>query len=612
MSDKSLAAEKLGLGFDPLALRQKYLAERDRRIRPDHDDQYIKIAGEYASYLNDPYSEKIIERAPLFDEVEVVVVGGGFGGLMAGARLREAGIKDIRIVEKGGDFGGTWYWNRYPGAACDVEAYTYLPLLEETGYMPTEKYTGAPEIWQHAQRIGRHYDLYQDALLQTGVSGMTWDEAQSRWIVQTDRGDMLKAKFVILAGGETHSPKLPGLPGIRDFKGHSFHTMRWDYNYTGGNADGDLEGLKDKRVGIIGTGATGVQCIPPLGASAGHLYVFQRTPSGVDVRNNQATDPSWAQKLKPGWQTRRMINFAIAIEGGWPEEDLDSAGGFTDLAESMMKLRAEVEKLGLDLSLADTSELANMQYMEGIRGRTDTVVRDPDTAEALKAYYAFGCKRPCWNDDYLETYNRPNVTLVDTQGKGVERVTENGVIANGKEYKLDCLIFASGFQIGSTMYKLAGFDIEGRGGEKLEERWRNGYRTLHGTHIRNFPNFFIMSLVQTGYLGNSLHVIGEVAKHIAYIIGEAEKSKIKTIEATAEAEDNWVQVITDSHKDASGLALRLRAAADCTPSYYNNEGRPLEKKGIFANIYGGGGLNFVKLLADWRAEGGMKDLEVLT
>ncbi|MDB5439519.1 MAG: putative monooxygenase [Caulobacteraceae bacterium] len=610
MSEKLLAAEKLGLRFDPEALRQKYLAERDRRIRADHDDQYIKIAGEYASYLNDPYAEEIVQRAPLFDDINVLVVGGGFGGLMAGARLREAGVKDIRLVEKGSDFGGTWYWNRYPGAACDVEAYTYLPMLEETGYIPSEKYTGAQEIWEHAQRIGRHYNLYENALFQTGVTGMTWDEAAARWIVRTDRGDELKAKYVILAGGETHSPKLPGVPGIRDFEGHSFHTMRWDYNYTGGGANGELEALKDKRVGIIGTGATAVQCIPPLGASAKHLFVFQRTPSGVDVRDNHKTDPEWVKKLKPGWHQRRMRNFAIAVEGGQPEEDLDSAGGFTDLSVRMAELRAQVDRLGLDLPQNDIMELANMQYMEGIRRRADEIVRDRATAEALKAYYAFGCKRPCWNDDYLETFNRANVTLVDTHGKGVERITKSGVVANGKEYELDCIIFASGFQAGSTTFQLAGFDIEGRGGEKLEEHWKDGYRTLHGICINNFPNFFILSLVQTGYLGNSLHVIGETAKHLAYIIGDTEKAQAKTVEASKEGEDAWVQTMVDSHVDATGVAARFKAAAECTPGYYNNEGRPTEKKGIFANIYGGGGFTFIEMLANWRAEGKMKGLEL--
>ena len=208
----------------------------------------------------------------------MAIIGGGFGGLLMGGRLREAGFDDIRVIEKAGDFGGTWYWNRYPGAMCDVESYCYLPLLEELNYIPKHKYSYAPEIFEHSKAIARHYDLYKNACLQTGVSALRWDDTSGRWIIHTDRGDAIRAQFVAMANGPLNRPKLPGIPGITSFTGHTFHTSRWDYDYTGGDSDGNLTGLRDKRVAIIGTGATAVQCIPHLGEWAKHLYVFQRTP----------------------------------------------------------------------------------------------------------------------------------------------------------------------------------------------------------------------------------------------------------------------------------------------------------------------------------------------
>ena len=317
------------LGFDPAALKAKYRAERDKRVRAEGNEQYVEIKGEFAHYLEDPYVAPIT-RAPLNDEMEVLVIGGGFGGLLAAARLREAGIEDIRIVEKGGDFGGTWYWNRYPGAACDIESYIYLPLLEEVGYMPVEKYTRAPEILAYCKKIGEHFDLYKGAIFQTEVKEARWDEASARWIVSTNRGDALRARFVIMANGPLHRPKLPGIPGVETYKGHSFHTSRWDYDYTGGSPMGGLDKLKDKVVGIIGTGATSVQCVPHLGASAKHLFVFQRTPSSIDVRNNRPTDPEWVKSLEPGWQQARMDNFNQLLSGIPQKEDLVN-DGWTDI-----------------------------------------------------------------------------------------------------------------------------------------------------------------------------------------------------------------------------------------------------------------------------------------
>ncbi len=391
------------LAFDPDALRDKYREERDKRLRPDANDQYVEVKGAFAHYVDDPYVEPI-ERDPITDEVEVVVVGGGFGGLLAGARLKEAGITDVRLVEKGGDFGGTWYWNRYPGAQCDVESYIYLPLLEEIGYVPKEKYSRAPEILEHSRAIARHFGLYDGALFQTEVTGMRWDEEAGRWRVATSRGDELRARFVCMANGPLHRPKLPAIEGIESFQGHSFHTSRWDYGYTGGDSEGNLSGLRGKRVGIIGTGATAVQCVPHVGAAADHLYVFQRTPSSIDVRNNRPTDPEWAASLEPGWQKRRMENFNTLVSGGFEPEDLVNDGWTDIIGKLLVRMRnADITDMSPG-GLAKSVEMADFEKMESIRSRVDTIVNDPMTAEALKPYYRQFCKRPCFHDEYLDTF----------------------------------------------------------------------------------------------------------------------------------------------------------------------------------------------------------------
>src|SRR5690349_82968 len=323
------------LGFDPALLRQKYAAERTKRLRADGNNQYQEITGAHEHYNKDPYVQPGFTRPALHEELDALIIGGGFGGLLAAARLQQAGVTNLRIVEKGGDFGGTWYWNRYPGAQCDIESYIYLPLLEETGYMPREKYSFAPEILEHSQRIARKFGLYQGALFQTQIKELRWNEEDCRWTVSTDRGDRLHARYVVMSNGPLNRPKLPGIPGIDSYKGHSFHTSRWDYAYTGGDSSGNLTKLADKRVAIIGTGATAIQCVPHLGRWAKHLYVFQRTPSSVDLRGNKPTDPDWAASLTPGWQKRRMENFNILVSGGTQDEDLVS-DGWTDIIRSLI------------------------------------------------------------------------------------------------------------------------------------------------------------------------------------------------------------------------------------------------------------------------------------
>jgi cyclohexanone monooxygenase len=591
------------LGFDPDALRAKYRQERDKRLRSDGNEQYREIAGDFAHYLDDPYVEPGFSRPAQTDEAEVVVIGGGFGGLLAAARLREAGMSDIRIIEKGGDFGGTWYWNRYPGAACDIESYVYLPLLEAVGYVPREKYSRAPEILAHSRAIGEHFDLYKGALFQTEVTNMTWDEAAARWTVTTNRGDGLRARFVVMANGPLHRPKLPGIPGLETFRGHSFHTSRWDYQYTGGTNEGGLAGLAGKRVGIIGTGATAVQCVPHLGAAAAKLFVFQRTPSSIDVRNNRPTDPEWARSLEPGWQQRRMDNFNIPLSGGFQEEDLVN-DGWTDIIGNILLLARRKMAAGEVVEdPAALMQLADFKKMEQVRARVDQTVRDPATAEALKPYYNQFCKRPCFHDEYLATFNRPNVHLVDTEGRGVERITEKGVVANGVEYELDCLIYATGFEVGTEYTRRAGYELHGRGGLTLSQKWNDGVSTLHGLYSRGFPNCFIISNAQSGFTANFPHMINEQSKHIAYVLKHCAERQVRVAEASEDAENAWVQTIIDLS------IMRQRFLEECTPGYYNNEGN-VQAMSARNGSYGAGPVAFVKVLEDWRAEGSLAGLEL--
>jgi cyclohexanone monooxygenase len=591
------------LDFDPDALRARYLAERDKRLRPDANDQYVEVAGDFSHYVDDPYVEPGFTRAPLTDEVDVMVIGGGFGGLLAAARLREAAVDRIRIIEKGGDFGGTWYWNRYPGAQCDIESYIYLPLLEETGYVPKEKYSFAAEIREHSRRIGEHFDLYKDACFQTEIRDLTWLEDEARWLITTNRDDAMKARFVVMSNGPLNRPKLPGVPGIDTFKGHSFHTSRWDYDYTGGDNEGNLTGLVDKRVGVIGTGATAIQSVPHLGRWARQLYVFQRTPSSVDLRGNRPTDPEWAAGLEPGWQKRRMENFNVLVSGGHQDEDLVS-DGWTDIIRNLISIAAVRgdKPMTPDEAMA-AMEMADFRKMNQIRSRVGQTVEEAAAAEALKPWYRQFCKRPTFNDDYLPTFNRRNVTLVDTEGQGVDRITETGVVVNGANYELDCLIFATGFEVGTAYTRRAGYEIRGRGGKPLSEHWAGGFRTLHGFMSAGFPNCFHMGVNHSTLTPNFPHLLKEQAAHIAHIIGETEQRQARIVEPTPEAEAGWVQTV----RDTARLNLAFRQA--CTPGYYNGEGRAGADDGLFANLYGPGPVKFFELIREWR-DGGMEGLEI--
>jgi cation diffusion facilitator CzcD-associated flavoprotein CzcO len=592
--EPSSGAVRPDLGFDPDALREKYRQERDRRLRPDANGQYVETAGDFSRYVDDPYVEPGFTREPLTDTMDAVIIGGGFGGLMAAARLREAGVRDIRIIEKGGDFGGTWYWNRYPGAQCDIEAYIYLPLLEETGFIPKEKYSFANEIRAHAKRIGEHFDLYKDACFQTEIKELRWLEDEQLWLVTTSRNDAMKARYVVMSNGPLNRPKLPGIPGIEKFKGHSFHTSRWDYAYTGGSSEGGLDKLADKKVAIIGTGATAIQCVPHLGKAAKHLYVFQRTPSSVDVRGNKPTDPDWVKTLTPGWQKRRMDNFNILVAGGHQDEDLVS-DGWTDIIRNLMNMVPPEGVVLTPEQMALQAEIADFQKMNQVRARVDALVEDPKTAEALKPWYRQFCKRPTFNDDYLPTFNRPNVTLVDTLGRGVDRVTEKGLVFDGVEYEVDCIIFATGFEVGTAYTRRAGFEVYGRDGVSLTDHWAKGMRTLHGFYSDGFPNCFHLGVTQNALTPNFPHMLDEQVRHVADLVKRANERQAKRIEPTPEGVQGWQDTLKE--KEAQNLQFRI----DCTPGYYNGEGRAADRSGLFDGLYGPGPVEFYQLVRDWRA-----------
>ncbi len=588
---------------DYAALRRRYAQERAKRLRPDGNDQYLALKGQFARLLDDPYTERV-ERDAKHDHVTVAFIGGGFAGLVTGARLKEAGIDDVRIVEKGGGFGGTWYWNRYPGAQCDTAAMIYMPLLEETGHMPSERYAHAAEILEHCNRIAKHYGLDESALFHTQVTDLEWDAPGCRWIVRTDRGDEFTAQFIATGTGPLHVPKLPGIPGIETFAGHSFHTSRWDYAYTGGDPAGaPLDRLADKRVAIIGTGATAVQCVPHLAAACRELFVFQRTPSSVDTRGNRPVDPEWfAQVATPGWQQRWLDNFVANMTAGeFPAEDLID-DGWTDLAK---RIRGRIAAPRLTPAsfqelLADF-EIADFEKMSEIRSRVDTIVADAATAEHLKAWYRQLCKRPCFHDEYLDAYNLPSVHLIDTDGRGVEWITPAGVVVAGVEYPVDCIIYASGFEVGTEPTRRSGFDVTGRDGVRLSDYWSAGMRSLHGVHVHNFPNVFFVQLGQgANFLPNVPHNLTDSAKTVAAVIAHAISGGFDVVEPTSEAEDAWIEQLAPNPVMTSFLG-------QCTPGYYNNEGHEPGPHSLFGG-YSRGAAAYFRYIEQWRASGTFEGL----
>lgn len=600
------------LGFDPQQLSQRYRDEREKRVRADAESQFVAVGSDspFANkYLeDDPYSDTV-DRDPIRDVRDVIIIGGGWVGMMTAARLSQAGITDVRIIESGADFGGTWYWNRYPGAQCDIESYSYLPLLEETGYVPKLRYSFAPEIQEHAQRIGKHFDLYKDAVFQTWVTELRWHAEDSMWVVSTNRGDEMRARHVCLGTGPANRPRLPGIPGVETFKGHSFHTCRWDYDYTGGTPEGGLDKLADKKVAIIGTGATAVQCVPFLGQSAEQLYVFQRTPSSVDMRNNSETDPEWAANLGPGWQEQRQKRFGDALLGGavYPEFEDE---GWTRMTRNMRALKEQAGELSTK-EFMNLVQLADFKTMDQIRSRVDESVTDPEVADKLKAFYNQFCKRPTFNDHYLETFNRPNVELVDcSASQGVERITEKGIVVDGIEYEVDCIIYASGFEITSSYERRIGIPIFGIDGQEIYEHWDGGMRTMHGLMSRGFPNLYVCGGLFVFQLGaNYCYGVDVQAGHVAHTVKALMDRDVKVANVSAEAEQRWMD--DQMSAEASQAQFVLGGSAEsCTPGYYNQEGATKRYRDVRLESYGKGIGAYKHVLSDWRDAGDLDGLEL--
>ncbi len=596
--------------IDLPALREKYRKERDRRLRPEGQAQYVRTAAEFAEqYEGDPH-RPVEARAAISEDLDVAILGAGWSGILAAYHLKQAGVHTFRNIDLAGDFGGCWYWNRFPGLQCDNDAYCYIPLLEETGYVPTKKFTDGFEIFEHVQRVCTKFGLYEGALFHTLVRSLRWDESIQRWRVTTNRGDDIRARFVIMACGPLNRPKLPGVAGIGDFKGHWFHTARWDYAYTGGDPrNPTLDKLGDKRVAIVGTGATAIQVVPHLGKHAKQVYVVQRTPSSVDKRTNPATNPEWVKSLTPGWQKARQQNFHNGAMQGLAPNEPDLVCDFWTELNRNIRARMEAQgwpQLSIEQFMA-LREQEDYKVMERLRRRVDALVHDKDTAEALKPYYRFLCKRPCSSEHYYETFNRPNVKLLDVSAtRGLERMTQRGIVANGIEYEVDCVIFASGFEVTSELQTRWGIDVvEGRNGVSLYDHWRDGYKTLHGMSTHGFPNQFFIQFSQGGLNANITATFDQQANHIAYIIAEGLRRGAKVLECSQKAQDEWVRVIRETAIDTSAFQR------ECTPSYYNNEGEA-KLRWFLGEPYGPGFYAFEQLIQGWRDQGDLEGFVVET
>ncbi|AWB82723.1 NAD(P)/FAD-dependent oxidoreductase [Corynebacterium yudongzhengii] len=592
-------------------LSRKYAEERDKRkaARGKKEDDYVRIENIINPDSQDPYKE-VTPREPLHDDVEVTIIGAGWAGLMSAAELRKSGRK-IRILDQAGDFGGVWYWNRYPGVMCDTASVVYMPLLEETGYKPTEKYAHGPEIFAHAQRIGRHYDLYKDAYFHTRVTGVTWDEEAKRWRITTNRGDEFTSQFVSMGLGALNVPRLPSFSGMKDFKGDWFHTARWRYDVTGGGPDDPrMDKLADKTVAVIGTGATAIQIVPELARSAKKLLVIQRTPTAVDVRDNGPMNYDWWDELtqEEGWQQKIYENFLDLVEeykvGNIPPADavdlLDD--GWTHIGTSLSEYLRAVDGEMTPEKFRSAMLEWDDDMQQRVRDRTDEVIKDKKTADGLKAWYRRWCKRPGFHDEYLQAFNRDNVELDDTDGQGVERITENGVMVQGKEYEADVIIYSTGFEYNRNASKDAFFDIVGRDGLNLRDKWKDGMLSYMGYFTRDFPNFFFQQSVQGAFLtSNVSQNYYEGSRALAAVVDRTLDAGKKTFEATQKAEDDWVEYLM-----AEG---EVGDDPECTPGYYNNEGGEIGLAARRSVGYPKGKKAFFNLMKQWRNADELEGIE---
>ncbi|KAL1625203.1 hypothetical protein SLS56_007398 [Neofusicoccum ribis] len=631
---------------------KKYADERNKRLqsRPvDGSKRTVPLSEskEYRDLEGDPWVDHDALNAqrprPLADgqQTNFLVVGAGHGGLMVAAGLVDAGFppEDIRLVDAAGGFGGTWYWNRYPGLMCDIESSVYMPLLEETGYVPKHRYAYGPELREHAERIAKKWRLEDKALFRSVVESLEWNEQEKEWTasIAEYRGPaygigklVVRARFVILNGGVFGLPQIPKAPGFENFQPHYFHTARWDYKYTGGSPeDQRLENLKGKRVGIIGTGATGIQVLPELAKWAKEVYVFQRTPASVDYRNQKLITPeAWNSEVatEDGWQLKRMENFASYVTNApnGPKDLVDD--GWSHASAFGIQVGGDAwgtitpEKIEEHVKTAHAIDLPRT---ERIRKRVGDTVHDKATAEQLKAWYPTWCKRPCFHDDYLAAFNKPNVHLIDTNGKGVEAFTKTALVANGIEYPVDALVLATGYRSpfdgNASPAHRANIQVRGRGGRNMEDKWEEGVATLHGFSTNGFPNLFFPGLAQAGLAPNITHTLTLLSCHVAYVLAQAKQKAGATnssrfcIEPTREAEEDW------SMRVAEGVGF-FAPAAGCTPGLVNDDGikdEPSTSKEEALQkarntVWPRGIISFGNILKDWREQGNLHGISVLT
>lgn len=579
--------------MDNSDIYQRYEQERNKRLRSDGREQYQRVDGQFANFNQAPWIKQANSRKAVNLETQTLIVGGGLGGILAAINLKKNNINDFIIIDNGEDFGGVWYWNKYPGCMCDIESYIYLPLLEEMDFIPSQKYIPAAEIASYLRQLSERYQLYERTYFQTALTQSSWDEERGSWMSQTSLGDSIISQYVVLSTGFLSKPKLPSIPGIADFKGKSFHTSRWDYDYTGGSAEGDLQHLNDKRVAVIGTGASAVQCIPHLASAAKQLFVFQRTPVAVGGQSNMPTDVTWFTNQPAGWQKARSDNFNGLMEGIPAEVNLVN-DEWTDLTKYF-----DYE----NKNLSEAWENADLRKMDEIRERVQAKVKDESLARKLMPWYKWLCKRPCFHDSYLDSFNRENVHLIDTSGKGVDKITEDAIVVAGQSYALDCIIYATGYEVGTAFESRCNLKMFGRDGVSLTETWGNSHQSLHGFMTRNFPNMLVMSLNQSALAVNFSYMISEQAKHVAWIIEQCQKRQLCSVEPYAEAENAWGQEVLKTGERT------LNYHVNCTPSFFNEEGQ-LNDDAIKKGPYSGGALNFIEILSNWREQGDMAGLEL--
>lgn len=480
-------------------------------------------------------------------DCDVVVVGAGFAGLYMLYRLRDAGFS-TRVFEAGTGVGGTWYWNRYPGARCDVESMEYSYSFSEALQQEwewTERYAGQPEILRYANHVAEKFDLRRDITFNTRVTGAVFDEDENRWTVTTDTGESVSATFVVMATGCLSSTNLPEFEGRDSFLGETYHTGRWPHEGV------DFTG---QRVGIIGTGSSAIQAIPIIAAEAERLTVFQRTPNYSIPARNEPLDPGYVREIKAEYPQLRADNLRMHAGFGSRVHHNDAPARSDDAAAREANYATRWQRGGFTFLGAYNDLLrsreANETAAEFVRQRIRDTVNDPEVAELLCPDNVIGCKRPCLDTGYFETYNRSNVELVDARERAIERITPDGVVAGGREFELDCLVFATGFD--AMTGAVLGIDIRGRGGNTLKEQWDAGPRTYLGLCTVGFPNLFLIT--GPGSPSVLTNMIVSIEQHVDWItncLRDLRRGGRATIEATRQAQDDWV----DHVNTVAGLTL---------------------------------------------------------